>query len=473
MEGVKSSVLDPLLKKAGLDADTKKNYRPVNNLVFFSKLTERIVKKRLNKHVAENALQSHSQFGYKTHHSTETMMVGLVDDVLMGFDNNQCTIMIFLDLSAAFDTIDQNKLVEILESEMGVTGVALKWFKSFIIGRTQRVKIGDKFSSVLEVLFGTAQGSVLGPDLFSVYVRNQPKIFESCQFKSTSFADDSNGKKTFAIEFQYNVCKHDIAKVMSEITDWMNMMFLKINPEKTEIILFHLKSHQEQVIIRGSLIGDQCIRYSEAVKNVGVWLDHQLNMDVHINKVNSHCYKMIKDIGRIRNVLSHKHTEMLVHAVISRLDYCNSLFFNLSRESIYKLQKVQNAAARLIARKRKHDSISDTLIELHWLPVESRVIFKILLLVFKCIRGICSENLIAKLKFKNYNCRPDDYLKLETGKVSTKFGRRTFAYAGPRLWNSLPLKLRTEEDIVKYKGQLKTLLFTDTERIKRKAFQYE
>ena len=66
-----------------MQADTKKNYRPVNNLVFFSKLIERIVKKRFNKDVAENALQSHSQFGYKTHHSTETMMIGLVDEVLM------------------------------------------------------------------------------------------------------------------------------------------------------------------------------------------------------------------------------------------------------------------------------------------------------------------------------------------------------------------------------------------------------
>ena len=473
MEGVKSSVLDPLLKKAGLDADTKKNYRPVNNLVFFSKLTERIVKKRLINHISENALQSHSQFGYKTHHSTETMMVGVVDDILKGFDNNQCTIMIFLDLSAAFDTIDQNKLVEILETEMGVTGVALEWFKSFIIGRTQRVKIGDEFSNVLEVLFGTAQGSVLGPDLFSIYVRNQPKIFQSCQFKSTSFADDSNGMKTFAIEFQYNVCKYDIATVMAEITNWMNIMFLKINPEKTEIILFHLQSHKEKVIIRGSLIEDQCIRYSKSVKNVGVWLDEHLTMDTHINKVNSHCYKMIKDIGKIRNVLSQKHTEMLIHSVISRLDYCNSLFFNVSRSNMYKLQKVQNAAARLVARKRKYESISNTLRELHWLPVESRVIFKILLLVFKCIRGMCSENLVSKLKFKKYHCRPDDYLKLETGKVLTKFGRRTFEYAGPRLWNSLPLNIRTEEDIEKYKRQLKTLLFTDAETIKRKAFQYE
>ena len=93
--------------------------------------------------------------------------------------------------------------------------------------------------------------------------------------------------------------------------------------------------------------------------------------------------------------------------------------------------------------------------------------------MFKCIRGRCSENLISKLKFKKYNCRPDDYLKLETPKVSTKYGRRTFQYAGPRLWNTLPLNLRTEEDIVKFKGQLKTLLFTETERLRRTAFQYE
>ena len=78
----------------------------------------------MNKDVAENALQSYSQFCYKTNHSTETMMVGLVDDVLMEFDNNQCTILIFRDLSAALDTIDQTKLVDLLETEMGVTGVS-------------------------------------------------------------------------------------------------------------------------------------------------------------------------------------------------------------------------------------------------------------------------------------------------------------------------------------------------------------
>ncbi len=197
-------------------------------------------------------------------------------------------------------------------------------------------------------------------------------------------------------------------------------------------------------------------------------------MDKHVNNVVSHCYKILKDIGRIRNVLSDKHTEMLIHAVISsRLDYCNSLFFNISKSNLYKLQKVQNAAARLIARKRKRDGISATLEKLHWLPIESRVIFKILLLVFKCIYGICSDNLVSKLKLKKYNCRSEYYLQLETRKASTKHGRRTFEYAGPRLWNTLPLNIRSEKEAESFKRKVKSLLFTDTEGFKRKAFQYE
>ena len=118
------------------------------------------------------------------------------------------------------------------------------------------------------------------------------------------------------------------------------------------------------------------------VKNVGVWLDKNLNMDKPVNNIVSHCYQLLKNIGRVRNVLSKKNTEMLVHAVItSRLDYCNSLLINIGKSKLYKLLKVQKAAARLVVRRRKHLSVSETLKELHWLRVESRIIFKVLLLV--------------------------------------------------------------------------------------------
>ena len=125
MECVKSSVIDPLLKNIKLDSDIDKNYRPVNNLVFFSKLIERVVKRRTNGHMTVNALHTDNQFGYKQWHSTETMMLGLSDEVLSGFEKNECTIIVFLDLSAAFDTIDIDKLLDIFEYDMGITGVAL------------------------------------------------------------------------------------------------------------------------------------------------------------------------------------------------------------------------------------------------------------------------------------------------------------------------------------------------------------
>ena len=152
-----------------------------------------------------------------------------------------------------------------------------------------------------------------------------------------------------------------------------------------------------------------------------------------------------------------------------RIDYCNSLFFNMPKDNIYKLQKVQNAAARIVTRKRKRDSISEIMAKLHWLNVETRIVFKIILLVFKAIHGLCSENL--KVSYKQHNCRPDDFLLLETKRVKTKYGTRTFDYAGPRLWNALPLNIRTLESI-DFKTKVKTILFTDFEGVKRRAFRY-
>ena len=205
------------------------------------------------------------------------------------------------------------------------------------------------------------------------------------------------------------------------------------------------------MIIKGTMIGQDAVRFSNEVKNVGVWLDNNLTLEKHINKIVSHCYKLLKDIGRIRNVLSRKHnTEILVHAIItSRLDNCNSLFYNISKANMYKLQKVQNAGARLIVRQGKRHSVSNVLRELHWLRIESRILFKILLLMYKYITGQSANNFT--IKYKQYNCRPQDYLLLETNRANTKYGRRTFQYVGPRLWNALPLNVRTEVNIDNFK----------------------
>ena len=217
MEGLKRSVINPLHKGNMLDVDELKSYRPVNNLKFFSKVIERVVFSRLNHHLESNHLNIHNQYGYKKHHSTELMLLDLTNDILEGFDRQQCTIIVFLDLSAAFDTIDVNILIDILEKEIGITDNALKWFKSFLSGRTQRVKIGDSFSKETEVQHGVTQGSILEPTLFNIYTRSQPKIFSRCGYKSSSFADDINGRKRFSLIFQYDVLKNGINECLSNV----------------------------------------------------------------------------------------------------------------------------------------------------------------------------------------------------------------------------------------------------------------
>ena len=135
IDGIKLAHLTPLIKGDTLDNELLKNYRPISNLPFVGKLIERIVKSRLDEHLSSNNLNIKEQSGYKKNHSTETVLITIVNDLLVASDQNSAKVVMLLDLSATFDTVDHGKLLKILENEIGITGVALKWFKSFFTGR--------------------------------------------------------------------------------------------------------------------------------------------------------------------------------------------------------------------------------------------------------------------------------------------------------------------------------------------------
>ena len=316
-----------------------------------------------------------------------------------------------------------------------------------------RVKIDNDYSDSAIVTCGTPQGSVLGPPLFNINVRSQPKVFNHFKFRTASFADDSNGRRSFALTFQLQVLKYDIVNCLKHIVEWSHAHYMKINPDKTEILLLCPPALNKEVLIKGVIFENQCIRFSQFVKNVGVYVDMNLNLDSHINFIVSHCYKILKDIGRIKKNLQRAHIENLVHAVIaSRLDYCNSLLMNISKVNLSKLQKLQNAAARLVLGKRRKESGSDALRELHWLNVDARITFKTILIVYKVIRGVCSDGI--KLNFQQVDGRRGDALLLETPHFKTKYRKRIFAYNGTRLWNALPIDIRKETNMEECKKRL-------------------
>ena len=152
------------------------------------------------------------------------------------------------------------------------------------------MKISGEYSDSLEVPFGAPHISVLGPKLFNTNVRLQPLVFKENMFSSSSFADDSNRRRKFALTFQFNVLYYKASNCINEVVKWSFIHFMKIKPDKTEIMLFRPPGLNSEVIINGIFLEEQCIRFSDEVKNVGVRLDRNLTMDKHINAVVSHCY---------------------------------------------------------------------------------------------------------------------------------------------------------------------------------------
>uniref|UniRef100_A0A672ZEB2 Reverse transcriptase domain-containing protein n=1 Tax=Sphaeramia orbicularis TaxID=375764 RepID=A0A672ZEB2_9TELE len=140
-QSFKFAVIKPLLKKPTLDPDLLVSYRPISNLPFLSKVLERVVVKQLCQHLQDNSLFEHFQSGFRAHHSTETALVKVTNDLLLAADDGLVSILVLLDLSAAFDTIDHSILLQRLEWDIGIRGAALCWFKSYLSNRYQFVNV--------------------------------------------------------------------------------------------------------------------------------------------------------------------------------------------------------------------------------------------------------------------------------------------------------------------------------------------
>ena len=478
---LKKAIINPTLKTDGADKDCLKNYRPVSNLPVISKLLEKAVLEQLNHYLDVNNLHCSVQSGYRPHHSCETLLVKMSDDIIKKIQEDNIVVLVLLDLSAAFDTIDHAVLLEKLDKDYNIKDDAQRWFKSYLDNRSFSVKVKDISSTFLCLLFGVPQGSLLGPILFILYVKQLEIIAARYGLSIKLYADDSQLYISFhpmrPSEFHDVIEK--INMCLAEIKAWMVSNFMKLNENKTQLLVLGKSLVLQRCNMEVKLqFGTTTITPTECTGDnwisLGVKLDECLNMERQINSVRQKCYWTIHNLERIGHFLDERLRIMLVkQLVISKLDYCNALYMNLPQTRLKKLRSILNSCVRFIYNiKDKQVDLTCYYRKAHILTINLRVLFKVCLLSYKVVYGMAPGYLRELIEIEtptdsyNTRTRPDaDNLRMKLPKVyKNKASDRRFSVYAPEAWNSLPYNMRSITDIESFKKSLKTYLFNSMSR---------
>ena len=339
------------------------NYRPISLLSCLSKICERVVSGRLRHHIECNNILSPFQSGYRTGFSTETQLSGLLHKILHAVDQGQMVRAVFLDISKAFDRVSHKGLIIRLQ-QVGIAGTMLKWFRSYLSNREQRVVIDGVSSSWLPVSSGVPQGSVLGPLLFILYINELLREFD-CHVHC--YADDT-------LLFETGTCSNTVNQKLSnnlvKATQWGNDWLVTFNQAKTESMTFGARSAEKPTLL--DFQGSQVKEVHEH-KHLGLMLTSNLRWDTQVAVMAEKAEKRLRYLILGRSHLSQAVLcNVYLTLIRSIMEYCCATWSNISAISSTRLQRIQNRAARLVTGAARYTSTLSLHRELGWPLLEQR-----------------------------------------------------------------------------------------------------
>ena len=459
----KHALINPIIKKPSLDPNDFKNYRPVSNLPYTSKLLEKVIAARLDEHLIRHQLEDPMQSAYKKHHSTESALLRVHNDITSALDSGSGVVLLMLDLSAAFDTINHRMLFHRLQHHYGITGEALQLIISYFHDRTQAVTIDGVTSSKRELKIGVPQGSGLGPKKYCMYSKPVGRIIRLHGMLYHIYADDGQIYIVISPDFNQNEIVSSLENCVGDILRWMTLNHLKLNEDKTELIYFQSRYLRPPMAFPPLSLGSCTVHPVDSVKNLGCYLDSKVTMDTQVNSVIRSCCYQISLISKIRRYLDTDSCKALVNATVtSRLDYCNALLLGCTDGQILRLQRVQNKAARMVTLRPKLSNIAAMLRDLHWLPVQARIDFKVLTFTYKATHNeapVYLEELINTYT-PGRSLRARNNVQLVQPRYHRKtFAAQNFSIMAPHYWNQLTASIQGAASLDVFKKVLKTFMF--------------
>src|ERR1700761_4656304 len=377
-------------------------------------------------------------------------------------ENKRASALVFLDLSAAFDTVDHGILLSRLSLNFGISSSALALLTSYLSDRIQSVHIGNLSSAPSALQTGVPQGSVLSPLLFTLYTSPLSYLLRDSGISHHMYADDTQLYLSFsAADFPSTLTF--LSKTLDFVHQWLTSNHLSLNPTKTEYLIIGTSQQRSKIAVDLLSFSGCSIPPSSSVKNLGMIFNPDLSLSKHIFAVCQRSYHSIRILHQIRSSIDHNSAVLLANSLVSsNIDYCNALYFNLPQYSLRRLQLVQNSLARaVIPTLKRRDHITPYLHKLHWLPVRQRIHFKTCVLTYKCIHNSAPPYLQELINpyTPSRLLRSSDANLLSVPTMKSCSGRRSFSFSAPTLWNSLPINIKLSPTLSAFRSLLKTFLF--------------
>lgn len=371
---------------------------------------------------------------FRRGHGCQTTLLRLLEDWKQALDSNQYVAAVLMDLSKAFDCLPHDILLAKL-SAYGLSDGASRLLQSYLTNRKQQIKIGQTVSTWASITKGVPQGSILGPLLFNVFIND---IFyfikQSCLY---NYADDNTlSFKSHNFEELINVLQSE----SNVLIDWFHINKMQANPEKFQAIALGKPTYDKKPSFN---IGSAQITCEKVVKLLGVDIDYKLTFDFHIQDLCKKAATQINVLKRMGNRLTQQNRLLIFHTfVLSNFNFCPMAWHFCSESNIKKMEKLQERALRFVYEN--YTSPYQELLDKINIPsLQIRRIRIMALETFKIINNMAPpvlSDLIVK-RNSNINFRYTNILQIPQVKT-TSYGKNSFRYAAPALWNSLPEHFR-------------------------------
>ena len=437
------------------------DFRPISLLPTFSKILEKSANVQIVAYLQKHCLLDPYQSAYKKNHSTNTALLKITDDILDAIDDSNITLLIFLDFSKAFDTVNHKILIEKLKI-LGFQTETCEWINSYLSNRYQRVVVGEEKSDGIHIENGVPQGSILGPLLFTILVSDMRRsIWEGSYHQ---YADDTD----LLFETSVDNVNETIAtanNVLEKIETYCKDNFLNLNAGKSKFMFIGSKpaiKKLDSIVLNDLQINQTSLEGVKLGRNLGMTIDEVLSWRKHINLNISKAVGSFINLSRFKRFLNTKSKALLCDSIVlSRFNYCDSVYQNIDMCLQGKIQKVQDMCCRFIFDIRKSESVDykELRTKLGWLSMKQRRDLHCLTMLYKILHNSAPDYLQDMFTYQHevhsVNTRGSQNNLIWIDKnIKSKVHRDSFRYYAPCLYNKLPAKIKSCTSVNSFKSNL-------------------